>query len=195
MSIKSNKSKLFRTIATHPAMCFPIFPEHVHSLLFYKSLVCNIFRSIPTHFSPNRMYLCHKIELKSKDMAGIIVDMSTIKQLLQMHQLGYSNRRIAKDLKLDKGTVNKYINAVEDGNMDINKLLITDDPVLVHKFNAGNPAYTDARMKTFLDELPMYIEKLGHKHVTRFLVWQEYKKMHPEGYGKSQFSSISSGTL
>lgn len=120
-------------------------------------------------------------------MAGIIVDISIIKQLLQMHQFGYSNRRIAKDMELDKGTVNKYINAVEDGNMDINKLLITDDPVLVHKFNAGNPAYTDARMKTFLDELPMYIEKLGHKHVTRFLVWQEYKKMHPDGYGKSQF--------
>lgn len=204
MSIKSNKSKLFRTIATHPAEGFPIFPEHVHSslkkgcvstpipehcqsLLFYKSLAFNLFRSIPTHFSPKRMYLCPKIELKSKDMAGITVDMSTIKQMLQMHQLGYSNRRIAKELELDKSTVNKYINTVEDGKMDIDKLLRTDDPVLDHKFNAGNPAYTDARMKTFLDELPMYIEKLGHKHVTRFLVWEEYKKMHPEGYGKSQF--------
>lgn len=120
-------------------------------------------------------------------MAGITVDMSTIKQLLQMHQLGYSNRRIAKELELDKSTVNKYINAVKNGNMDINKLLRIDDPVLEHKFNAGNPAYTDMRMKTFLDELPMYIEKLGHKHVTRFLIWEEYKKMHPRGYGKSQF--------
>ena len=102
-------------------------------------------------------------------MAGITVEMSTIKQLLQMHQFGYSNRRIARELKLDKGTVNKYINAVKDGNMDIHKLLGTDDPVLDHQFNVGNPAYTDVRMKTFLEELPMYIEKLGHKHVTRFL--------------------------
>ena len=73
-------------------------------------------------------------------MAGITVEMSTIKQLLQMHQFGYSNRRIARELKLDKGTVNKYINAVKDGNMDIHKLLGTDDPVLDHQFNVGNTA-------------------------------------------------------
>jgi len=134
-----------------------------------------------------RLYLCFKNNFKCKDMAGTIVSMSAIKQVLQMHQWGYTNRCIAKEIGIDKGTVNKYVNIFKASGMSIRELLKMDDPLLERKFNAGNPAYTDERMKVFLEELPMYLEKLGHKHVTRFLVWQEYIKMHPDGYGKSQF--------
>ncbi len=113
--------------------------------------------------------------------------MSKIKQMLQLHQLGHSNRQIAKDLSMDKETVNNYIRSVKYGSMDIPSLLKMDDPDLERKFHAGNPAYTDIRMQAFLEELPLYRTELARKHVTRFLVWQEYILRHPEGYGKSQF--------
>lgn len=52
---------------------------------------------------------------------------------------------------------------------------------------AGNPAYTDERMKHFLENLPYFHEQLEDKHVTRLLLWEEYRKENPGGYGKSQF--------
>ena len=42
-------------------------------------------------------------------------------------------------------------------------------------------------METFLKLLPDFVEQLSHKHVTRQLVWEDYKRMHPDGYEKSQF--------
>ena len=52
---------------------------------------------------------------------------------------------------------------------------------------AGNPAYTDERMRVFLEKLPYFREQLEDKHVTRLLLWEEYRRENPDGYGKSQF--------
>lgn len=120
-------------------------------------------------------------------MAGKVTSMSKIKQVLLLHEEGHSNRQIAKELGIDKGTVNAYMAFVRSNNLSVSTLLEKDDPELDKVFHAGNPAYTDHRMDTFLAELPLFREQLDTPHVTRFLVWQEYKQRHPDGYGKSQF--------
>lgn len=68
-------------------------------------------------------------------------------------------------------------------------LLQLDDPVLERMFHAGSPAYTDERMKEFLRLLPYFREQLTNRklHVTRQLLYEEYRKTHPDGYGRSQF--------
>ncbi len=114
--------------------------------------------------------------------------MSTIKQILLLKKQGYSNRRIAHELgSVDKGTVNNYVRFVREENLEIDELIKLEDHELAALFHPGTPAYTDKRMECFLRELPMYVEKLQTPHVTRFLVWQEYRKAHPDGYSKSQF--------
>ena len=120
-------------------------------------------------------------------MAGKIIDMSRIKQLLQLKKSGLSNRQIAKDLKISRDKTNEYVRMAELDSLDIDALLRLDDPVLEKRFHPGNPAYTDSRMETFLELLPDFVEQLSHKHVTRQLVWEEYKRTHPDGYEKSQF--------
>lgn len=42
-------------------------------------------------------------------MAGKTKRMSTIKQMLRLHQQGVSNRKIAEQIGIYKGTVNRYI--------------------------------------------------------------------------------------
>lgn len=163
------------------------FPEQCRSILFCKRLVYNFFRGISVHVLHLSRYLCVPKTVKCKDMAGTIIDMSKIKQMLQFYQMGHSNRRIAKEIGMNKETVNNYFKAIRDGNMDIKTLLKMDDPELERKFHAGNPAYTDERMQVFLEELPLYRNELSRKHVTRYLVWQEYIRRHPDGYCKSQF--------
>lgn len=120
-------------------------------------------------------------------MAETIIDMSKIKQLLHLKKAGVSNKQIAKDLKMSRDKANEYVNRAESDPLGIDGLLKLDDPVLEKRFHPGNPAYTDERMEMFLKLLPDFVEQLSHKHVTRQLVWEDYKRMHPDGYEKSQF--------
>ena len=103
-------------------------------------------------------------------MAGTIIDMSKIKQLLQLKKAGISNRQIAKDLKMSRDKANEYVRRAETDPLGIEGLLKLDDPVLEKRFHPGNPAYSDDRMKTFLELLPDLVEQLSDKHVTRQLV-------------------------
>jgi len=120
-------------------------------------------------------------------MSGKTKAMSTIKQLLQLHESGASNRQIAKTLGLDKSTVNSYVGKLKLGGMQIKELLELDDPVLEGKFSAGTAAYTDKRFDDFKDMLPWLESELGRKHVTRYLLWQEYLIRYPSGYRYTQF--------
>ena len=98
-------------------------------------------------------------------MAGSIIDMSKIKQLLQLKKSGLSNRQIAKELKISRDKTNEYVRMAEQDSLDIDALLKLDDPILEKRFHPGNPAYTDSRMETFLELLPDFAEQLSHKHV------------------------------
>jgi transposase len=120
-------------------------------------------------------------------MAGTIIEMSTIKQVLQMSRDGLSNRQIAKTIGISRDKVNEYVKLAEKDSLGIIGLQKLEDPILERRFHSGNPAYTDERMDAFLEMLPDFVEQLRHKHVTRFMVWEEYRERHPDGYGKSQF--------
>ena len=84
-------------ILDHLAVLYSKIPEHAHSVGELKPLLFNIFRSIPVHYFYLWDYLCVRDKLRYKGvMAGVITDMSKIKQVLIMHKNGISNRQIAK---------------------------------------------------------------------------------------------------
>ena len=60
-------------------------------------------------------------------MAGKIIDMSRIQQLLQLKKLGLSNRQIAKELKISRDKTNEYVRMAELDSLDIDALLRLDD--------------------------------------------------------------------
>jgi transposase len=181
----------FRSISVQLNDGIGIFPLHIRS--FHASIDSDgkvVFRTIPVHFYVFFSYLCTgKSVNTSTDMAGTVKEMSLIKQVLQLKQLGESNRGIARRLPINKETVNGYMNTIDANGWDIGELLKIDDPELERMFHAGSPAYTDARMKEFLRLLPYFREQLTNRklHVTRQLLWEEYRHTHPDGYGKSQF--------
>lgn len=120
-------------------------------------------------------------------MAGKSTDMSKIKQILLLHRDGMSNRKIGEKLGLYKETVNKYVNAAKADNKSLDELIKMEEPELHHRFNAGNAAYSDGRFDILQTELEYYLRELGRKHVTMYLLWEEYKEKHPNGYGYTQF--------
>ena len=120
-------------------------------------------------------------------MAGTSIDMSKVKQLLQLKQSGMSNRQIAKTLGISRDKANEFVKQAESDPLGVEGLLKLDDPVLDKRMHPGNPAYTDERMEEFLRLLPDFVEQLSRKHVTRQIVWEDYKRIHPDGYERSQF--------
>ena len=120
-------------------------------------------------------------------MSGKITKMSKIKQLMQMHQQGVSNRKIALNLELDKETVNNYVRKINSHELSIHELLKLDDPILESKFMAGRAAYKDERFEAFKSLLSYFEKELTRKHVTKKILWTEYICSHPDGYRYSQF--------
>ena len=150
-----------------------------------------MFRSITTHLLVVYFYFCALINLdnnlKHKYMAGKTTHMSTLKQVLQLHKAGVSNRSIASQLGIYKETVNKYIRQFKALNIEVDTLLQKDDPELEYIFNGGAPAYVDKRFEDFSKRIPYLGQELNKKHVTRMCLWEEYIAEYPQGYGFTQF--------
>ena len=98
-------------------------------------------------------------------MAGTSIDMSKVKQLLQLKQSGMSNRQIAKTLGISRDKANEFVKQAESDPLGIVGLLKLDDPVLDKRMHPGNPAYTDERMEEFLRLLPDFVEQLSRKRL------------------------------
>ncbi len=120
-------------------------------------------------------------------MAGKPKPMSTIKQLLKLHKKGMSKKTIARSLHISKNTVKSYLEKLQQSKMDINALLVLEDPVLEAKFHPGNPAYKDDRYEHFKGKVDYFMMELKRTGVTQQLLWEEYIADHPQGYSRSQF--------
>lgn len=123
-------------------------------------------------------------------MAGKCKEMSKIKQVIQLHKDGMANRAIGRELGLYKGTVNKYVKLADADPLSLDELLKLDDPILERRLCGGNPAYSDKRFDELQERLPYIAKELENKdktHVTLYLLWEEYKQDHPDGYEYTQF--------
>ena len=63
-------------------------------------------------------------------MAGTTIAMSKLKQVLRWKEEGYSNRKIAQLVGLNKETVNNYISRANADSLSQKELLQLDDFVL-----------------------------------------------------------------
>lgn len=120
-------------------------------------------------------------------MAGNTISMASFKQAILLKMKNVSNRKIAATLGINKETVNMKFAFIRDNNLSLEELLKLDDPELEQVFHGGHSAITDSRHRDFLGMLDYFREQLKDPHVTRFILWEEYIKAHPDGYGRSQF--------
>ena len=164
-------------------------PVYIRSVLNRNVRIFKFFRNISVHKSwifrltGNE----HLIPVK-RLMAGTTISMASFKQaiLLKLQQ-NMSNRKIADELGMNKETVNIKFAFIRDNGLSMQELLKLEDPELEKVFHSGHSAQTDARHSRFLEMLDYFREQLQDKHVTRYLLWEEYIKANPGGYSKSQF--------
>lgn len=191
---QETERNFFRSIAVHFSRKVELtasFPEQPRSIRpLGNRFLTTFFRSIAVHSCRLFSYFCTGNNNTGTEMAGTIKDMSLIKQVIQLKQLGESNRGVSRKLSINKETVNGYVKTIQCNGWDYDELLSKDDPELERLFHANSPAYSDPRMADFLAKLPYFKEQLGNPklHVTRQLLYEEYRASYPGGYGKSQFN-------
>jgi transposase len=157
----------------------------------FNTLFHKCFRSILTPLGNDLVYICDSLKIliiESKyTMAGKTSSMSVIKEVLREYKENVGKKRIAVNLGISKSTVKRYIEIAEKDPLPLPELIRLEDPVLEKRFNAGNPACKDKRYERFKELIPYYVKELEKPHVTRTLLWNEYRDQDPLGYGFSQF--------
>ena len=110
--------------------------------------------------------------------------MKHIRKIIELHELtGLSVRAIRNALNLPRSTVNDYLTAYKASDLSLDQIQsLNDDQIYTALFGektkgSARPLPDFAKMNT----------ELKKKHVTRSLLWEEYREKHPDGLCYSQF--------
>ncbi|SFW90153.1 transposase [Chitinophaga sancti] len=123
-------------------------------------------------------------------MANTVLTMQQIRSILQLLEKGFSYRSIAQELRINRKPVTAYGKRIAESGLSFKELRQLPDAELskiVYPPTAQAPLPDPERRKA-LDELIGYmLSELKRTGVTRQLLWEEYKRDNPDGYGYTQF--------
>ena len=108
-------------------------------------------------------------------MAGKLITMSKVKQILQLIEKGISQREISRCLQIDRKTVSQYFSKNKELNLTKEQLQTIPDHELESMFKT-EASYFDAseEYKYLEDQFPYFRKELRRTGVTRFILWEEY---------------------
>jgi len=121
-------------------------------------------------------------------MANKSITMLQIRRIIQLKSQGKSNREIARELHSARKTVNAYVAQIASSEKEARELLQLDDEQLSSLVCKAPAAVTpDDRYADLSRRLTGLSDELKKPHVTRMILWEEYHRSMPEGYGYTQF--------
>lgn len=111
--------------------------------------------------------------------------MRKIKEILRLHFEHHQGRRaIARACHVSPTTVSDYLTKAQQAGLDAQGIRALTDEALHRLFS---PEMSTPSPKKAAMDFPALQKELQKKGVTLQLLWEEYKVIHPEGYGRSQF--------
>ena len=113
--------------------------------------------------------------------------MSKIRQILRLHSQGRSKVQIAAQTGMSRNTLKKYLNEFTESRLTIEEISELSDKDLEDLFVKPDDKPVNDKLQTLFNLFPAIDKELKKKGVTRFMLWEEYKRSHPDGFGKSQF--------
>lgn len=116
---------------------------------------------------------------------GKIKRMDQIINILKTYQSTGSIKGTARQRGVSKNTVRGYLRLV-DGYDLATVLKLSDDQLRVILY-PDKVRPTMDRQAVFEANIAHWIKELGRTGVTRQLLYEEYKRDHPDGYGQTQF--------
>jgi transposase len=114
--------------------------------------------------------------------------MRTVREILRLHfEHNLSQRAIARACAVSPTTVDDYLERARESGRDWPSLSALDDRSLkILLYPEDGKAIARKPLPDF-DYLRLEMKKKG---VTLQLLWEEYRAVHPDGYGRSQFCEL-----
>ena len=113
-----------------------------------------------------------------------------IREIIRMKNNGLSNSRISQSLGKSRTTIIKYLTAFEESGFNSKELLELSDNDLFELFDVQDTIPPEDRDTIHLELnafFPFVEKELKRVGVTRYLLWENYKRKHPEGIMYSRF--------
>lgn len=126
-------------------------------------------------------------------MANKPIGMQKAKLILLLLKRKISQRNIATQVGVSRPTVKLYMGYFETTGRSYEALLKLEDQELHQLIEAQKEApeeLSDPRKLHFLENFKYFNNELEEDGVTRLLLWEEYKRDYPDGYGYSRFCEL-----
>ena len=120
-------------------------------------------------------------------MAGTMITMSSLKQILLLRSLGTGKNKIAFSTGISKTTINGYLDQITRKGYILQDLIQMEEPALEALFTDARGHDEIQRFNELKEQFPYFMEELRRVGVNRMVLWQEYKEKYHSGYSYSQF--------
>jgi len=114
--------------------------------------------------------------------------MRKIREALRLRAEGLSGRRVAQSLSLGRATISEYFRRADVAGLSWPLPDAITDTDLEHRLYPHEPG-ASARPIPQPDWAYVHCE-LRRKGVTLALLWEEYRAVHPDGYGYSRYCEL-----
>ena len=114
--------------------------------------------------------------------------MRKIHDVLRLHAVGLSNRRIAVGLNIGRTAVGDYLRRARRAGLAWPLPEGLSDEALERLLFAPPPVLSPDRRP--LPDWPLLHRELKRPGVTLSLLWEEYRAVHRDGYGYSRFCDL-----
>lgn len=119
-------------------------------------------------------------------MSGTVILMSQLKQILRLISQSHGLKTIVRQTGVSRNTIKSYLRILQGKEISIEEALKLEDPQLSHLLRSPSK-YEEQRHQDFLSRLEYFNEEGKKPHVTKQLLWEEYKSENPQGYQYSRF--------
>jgi transposase len=127
-------------------------------------------------------------------MAKTLLSMRQIKEVLRLkHEQGRSVRQVARSCGLPRSTVQDYVQRAEGAGLSWPLPAELTEEQLWERLLAVNPPPTASAPAKPVPEWPKVHSELERPGMTLRLLWEEYRRTHPTGYGYSRFCELYQG--
>ena len=113
------------------------------------------------------------------------INMNKIREIIRLDELSFAQRKISRALNVSRPVVAQYLQDFKATGLNYSDIKDMGDDKLADIFFKKK---TKSKRYQALSEQFSYIaQELKRTGVTLYLLWEEYRREHPDGYSYSQF--------
>ena len=105
--------------------------------------------------------------------------MSQLKHILRLISQSHGLKTIVRQTGVSRNTIKSYLRILQGKEISIEEALKLEDPQLSHLLRSPSK-YEEQRHQDFLSRLEYFNEEGKKPHVTKQLLWEEYKSDNPQ---------------